>query len=139
MSRPNFLRIHTTAITPTLTFFFSSRRRHTRWPRDWSSDVCSSDLRGSGAATEPRPVHCFRGRQVTTQCVTANDGWTGFQGVHGDDAAAILDTVDVPIVVLRRDLMLVCFNKAAAGVLRLSPSDIGRASRDISVLAGLPR
>src|SRR5690625_7127612 len=25
--------------------FFSSRRRHTRWPRDWSSDVCSSDLR----------------------------------------------------------------------------------------------
>src|SRR5207253_5855776 len=27
-------------------FFFSSRRRHTRWPRDWSSDVCSSDLKG---------------------------------------------------------------------------------------------
>src|SRR5437660_11738997 len=26
--------------------FFSSRRRHTRWPRDWSSDVCSSDLLG---------------------------------------------------------------------------------------------
>src|SRR5690625_7646527 len=25
-------------------FFFSSKRRHTRWPRDWSSDVCSSDL-----------------------------------------------------------------------------------------------
>src|SRR5690625_884493 len=25
-------------------YFFSSRRRHTRWPRDWSSDVCSSDL-----------------------------------------------------------------------------------------------
>src|SRR5690625_5631305 len=24
--------------------FFTSRRRHTRWPRDWSSDVCSSDL-----------------------------------------------------------------------------------------------
>src|SRR5439155_15624617 len=29
-----------------LRFFFSSRRRHTRWPRDWSSDVCSSDLAG---------------------------------------------------------------------------------------------
>src|SRR5699024_12050491 len=25
-------------------FFFSSRRRHTRSKRDWSSDVCSSDL-----------------------------------------------------------------------------------------------
>src|SRR5690606_39600396 len=28
-------------------FFFSSRRRHTRFSRDWSSDVCSSDLRGN--------------------------------------------------------------------------------------------
>src|SRR5215217_2065743 len=27
-----------------LCFFFSSRRRHTRYWRDWSSDVCSSDL-----------------------------------------------------------------------------------------------
>src|SRR2546429_4317382 len=27
-----------------LAFFFSSRRRHTRCSRDWSSDVCSSDL-----------------------------------------------------------------------------------------------
>src|SRR5690625_6415073 len=35
-------------------FFFSSRRRHTRWPRDWSSDVCSSDLRlGEGFAVDP--------------------------------------------------------------------------------------
>src|SRR5207253_3867656 len=25
-------------------FFFSSSRRHTSWPRGWSSDVCSSDL-----------------------------------------------------------------------------------------------
>src|SRR3989440_2466381 len=33
-------------------FFFSSRRRHTRSDRDWSSDVCSSDLpiRGNVAA-----------------------------------------------------------------------------------------
>src|SRR5436305_15200246 len=32
-------------------FFFSSRRRHTRCGRDWSSDVCSSDL--FGAAGNP--------------------------------------------------------------------------------------
>src|SRR5690606_39962098 len=31
------------AVLP-LHFFFSSRRRHTRFSRDWSSDVCSSDL-----------------------------------------------------------------------------------------------
>src|SRR5206468_10068735 len=28
-------------------FFFSSRRRHTRSDRDWSSDVCSSDLKNA--------------------------------------------------------------------------------------------
>src|SRR5580698_931027 len=33
-------------------FFFSSRRRHTRLTCDWSSDVCSSDLR-YGTATSP--------------------------------------------------------------------------------------
>src|SRR2546429_1078866 len=31
-----------------LLFFFSSRRRHTRCSRDWSSDVCSSDLEEAG-------------------------------------------------------------------------------------------
>src|SRR5215203_1781651 len=34
-------------------FFFSSRRRHTRYWRDWSSDVCSSDL----VAAELRGPH----------------------------------------------------------------------------------
>src|SRR5713226_10091963 len=39
-------------------FFFSSRRRHTRWTGDWSSDVCSSDLAsrersGSGSRSNP--------------------------------------------------------------------------------------
>src|SRR5215813_11353788 len=34
-------------------FFFSSRRRHTRCGRDWSSDVCSSDL-ASGDSVELR-------------------------------------------------------------------------------------
>src|SRR5215210_8438235 len=38
-------------------FFFSSRRRHTRYIGDWSSDVCSSDLAGS----------CWR---------TPRSGWT---------------------------------------------------------------
>src|SRR5215203_2502625 len=33
-------------------FFFSSRRRHTRYWRDWSSDVCSSDLGPAPAPAE---------------------------------------------------------------------------------------
>src|SRR5437879_7785473 len=33
-------------------FFFSSRRRHTRYIGDWSSDVCSSDLAGFKGSVE---------------------------------------------------------------------------------------
>src|SRR5271166_4784930 len=56
-------------------FFFSSRRRHTRWPRDWSSDVCSSDL----------PL-----RRKMREC-GADAGGDGFRGLrlgvaHADDA-----------------------------------------------------
>src|SRR5690606_39336538 len=38
-------------------FFFSSRRRHTRFSRDWSSDVCSSDLTTSDFAAMMRAAH----------------------------------------------------------------------------------
>src|SRR6478736_8641203 len=38
-------------------FFFSSRRRHTRFDCDWSSDVCSSDLiRACIAGTDPAKI-----------------------------------------------------------------------------------
>src|SRR5256884_9828369 len=49
-------------------FFFSSRRRHTRCSRDWSSDVCSSDLvgctpNGDGSFTfrTPQPIELDTG------------------------------------------------------------------------------
>src|SRR2546430_3802961 len=41
-------------------FFFSSRRRHTRFDCDWSSDVCSSDLSNSGS---PRLTQARGGRK----------------------------------------------------------------------------
>src|SRR5262245_24029092 len=84
---------------------------------------------------------------MTTQRGTLDGGWIGLGGVSPDDAAAntattdlmsILDTVEVPIVVVRRDFVIAWFNKAAADVFDLLPSDIGRAPHDISVLAGLP-
>src|SRR5712664_4158532 len=39
-----FVGLITVAVSKIFCFFFSSRRRHTRSDRDWSSDVCSSDL-----------------------------------------------------------------------------------------------
>src|SRR2546422_10042961 len=61
-------------------FFFSSRRRHTRCSRDWSSDVCSSDLNfagyGGGASAS-----------TLNNCILANnsalsdpDGYGGLGG-----------------------------------------------------------
>src|SRR3712207_7156268 len=46
-------------------FFFSSRRRHTRYWRDWSSDVCSSDL-GMKLATsrDDRDADAFYQKRV---------------------------------------------------------------------------
>src|SRR3712207_8206436 len=44
--------------------FFSSRRRHTRYWRDWSSDVCSSDLGATppgGSGSGSRPPFCPHG------------------------------------------------------------------------------
>src|SRR5690606_4521104 len=46
-----------------LLFFFSSRRRHTRFSRDWSSDVCSSDLVGGH-------VTLLRGFDLSCHCVS---------------------------------------------------------------------
>src|SRR5258707_8820229 len=47
-------------------FFFSSRRRHTRYWRDWSSDVCSSDL------SSRHPTCWPEGKQRSTQRAIAN-------------------------------------------------------------------
>src|SRR5690606_41088100 len=47
-------------------FFFSSRRRHTRFSRDWSSDVCSSDLSA--------PLTVIAGGVASTNLVTGNAG-----------------------------------------------------------------
>src|SRR5207245_3651898 len=65
-------------------FFFSSRRRHTRCYRDWSSDVCSSDLSDgqalcSGRADPVRRAVPGRGsgeppRERTNQWLAATEG-----------------------------------------------------------------
>src|SRR5215469_14258392 len=57
-----------------LFFFFSSRRRHTRSLRDWSSDVCSSDLAAQGHlyATAMRMIN-ERGYEATTLREIAKD------------------------------------------------------------------
>src|SRR5437763_10579671 len=61
-----------------LFFFFSSRRRHTRYIGDWSSDVCSSDLRAPferrHLRTEPRPDERRRAGRVHLLASSAVSG-----------------------------------------------------------------
>src|SRR5258707_7172778 len=47
-------------------FFFSSRRRHTRYWRDWSSDVCSSDLSSSTCQLPRRGRPSVRAASIET-------------------------------------------------------------------------
>src|SRR5699024_12102457 len=61
----------------------SSRRRHTRSKRDWSSDVCSSDLSGAGAVSNSvgailkrlDPAHIDPHRGVELQRLTTGGGF----------------------------------------------------------------
>src|SRR5690606_626846 len=46
--RPGIMLLYLMPSFHIAAFFFSSRRRHTRFSRDWSSDVCSSDLASKG-------------------------------------------------------------------------------------------
>src|SRR5699024_11543328 len=45
-------------------FYFSSRRRHTRSKRDWSSDVCSSDLH----LLKQKTIGLFVSKQCSKKC-----------------------------------------------------------------------
>src|SRR3989440_8824111 len=49
-------------------FFFSSRRRHTRSDRDWSSDVCSSDLTSSNVMAGSNAAASFTGVLIELVC-----------------------------------------------------------------------
>jgi len=73
-------------------------------------------------------------------------GWAAFHGEceNGQignsimsDPIELLDALDIPILVLNRDLAVVGFNQAAADVLGLVPSDMGGSARGLSALTGL--
>src|SRR3712207_6269886 len=68
-------------------FFFSSRRRHTRYWRDWSSDVCSSDLeylgqRGLIFRDRSPPVSGRFEGEGSRPRVDRSPGWDGWHSVR---------------------------------------------------------
>src|SRR3712207_1509341 len=71
-------------------FFFSSRRRHTRYWRDWSSDVCSSDLVTTGVNTREiarasRLVSRLTGYAVQpNKAIVGRNAFSHESGIHQD-------------------------------------------------------
>src|SRR3712207_8653578 len=66
-------------------FFFSSRRRHTRYWRDWSSDVCSSDL---AAAKRGWTVDTVTSHQAALDAVAADPAAVAAVGGYESDISA---------------------------------------------------
>src|SRR5690606_40642611 len=59
---------------------FSSRRRHTRFSRDWSSDVCSSDLSSSStSSSSPPSIPSTIPMGIRVKCIQLNQYLKGIQ------------------------------------------------------------
>src|SRR5207253_7757604 len=87
------------------------RRRHTRWPRDWSSDVCSSDLDcdamfAAGERKEPAAVHDGPGRDRPVDREPAADrlqrpGVDELQATAASQQATLDDNAREPVEIGR--------------------------------------
>src|SRR3712207_4317219 len=82
-------------------FFFSSRRRHTRYWRDWSSDVCSSDLVTTGVNTREiarasRLVSRLTGYAVQpNKAVVGRNAFAHESGIHQDGVLKERSTYEI--------------------------------------------
>src|SRR5690606_41029658 len=83
--------------------FFSSRRRHTRFSRDWSSDVCSSDLGDNLGDALVNSIKRAAAELISSSLFTLLTGGTfgssmlgGLLGIGGKGGASIFATGAMP-------------------------------------------
>src|SRR5499425_453772 len=118
-------------------FFFSSRRRHTRYIGDWSSDVCSSDLMLARLRASQR-----HGMELRTNAMVVAQVWRDRHG-RQVNLARLLQAVDVRAVSQRDgreagvlqatagtsdaiDATVVLLASAGDRILTSDPDDIAR-------------
>src|SRR5260370_29516509 len=77
-----------------LFFFFSSRRRHTRFKCDWSSDVCSSDLGDDVVASEVAERGPGADPQHGAERVEGHETQPVHLGQPSDDSVRLAQTLD---------------------------------------------
>src|SRR5690606_39694098 len=83
------------AVVRVSVFFFSSRRRHTRFSRDWSSDVCSSDLRARDVDDEGLGrIDEGARREIRAAFITGRDEEVERNAPRGDELGGNLPVPD---------------------------------------------
>src|SRR5688572_8157447 len=110
-------------------FFFSSRRRHTRFDCDWSSDVCSSDLRNVGVPT------CAG----TEAAGVKREAWRAQKGRAAEAGAASSTLSRQPTRGFVQELLDVCFDRericlfdqrqGSVPLLWVGPQQLGQRER----------
>src|SRR5207245_8507259 len=120
-------------------FFFSSRRRHTRCYRDWSSDVCSSDLNGTPGVLDCQDAHTVTvviPAVTITKQVTVVGGGPAVPGATLDYLVHVTNTSANPVnpVVITDNL-----NAAGAGALTYvaGTATMNGSPNGVSVLGNL--
>src|SRR5215217_6322860 len=131
-------------------FFFSSRRRHTRYWRDWSSDVCSSDLADDDAGHETRPrleavglrllaIPDEHGRRAVGELggVASGDDTFALGPEDGFELRHLLSVYVVADALVRRELYFVAVGvEAGGGQNLLVLTLVGRHARPPMALGG---
>ena len=98
------------------------------------ADPCCPE---AGNCTAPRWTEAVTTRPYSDRC-SASDGDAAARADSASpDSVTILDTIDVPIVVVGPDCTLNRINRAAAEAFALAPIDIGRRLGAIAALAGV--
>src|SRR2546430_14491570 len=131
-------------------FFFASRRRHTRFDCDWSSDVCSSDLdiyaadlnrievlegpQGTlfGAGAEAGVIRYITNEpklDVTEANVKAGYGVTA----HGDPNTGLTAVVNLPLIANTMAVRAVIYNDKRGGYIDNVPATFTRRNTDIGI------
>src|SRR6266576_5575724 len=103
-------------------FFFSSRRRHTRSLRDWSSDVCSSDLVAGGVP--PAGLRVVYGDTVTASGAPSRGDRPTVLCLMGFGSAVLPRAIYEPFAALAGSRASI--HTASARLFVFSTADIGR-------------
>src|ERR1035437_6030135 len=101
-------------------FFFSSRRRHTRYGRDWSSDVCSSDLLRFSVEHSIQPHPRFR--------YTTSEGKLGHDQPQARKAQVCLTDVEIELALAAHTLRGVGIHSGKLGLRKQSNSSSQRGA-----------